>query len=121
MLKPEPETVVSEIITDEVPVFVRVNVCKLFEPMGIFPKLKVVVLGASTPGVVLPEPGFDGVPALVNPTQPEIDKIVMKSVAIMANIASELCCLGSPVAASCFGAGFIRSGFCVCDFISHTV
>jgi hypothetical protein len=98
MLKPEPATVASEILTDAVPVFVRVNVCKLFEPMGTLPKLKAVVLGARTPGLVLLEAGFVGDPALVNPTQPEIDNSALKSVAIMANIANELCCLGSPVA-----------------------
>jgi hypothetical protein len=47
---------------------------------------------------VLLEAGFVGDPALVNPTQPEIDNSALKSVAIMANIANELCCLGSPVA-----------------------
>jgi hypothetical protein len=99
MLKPVPATVASEILTDAVPVFVRVNVCKLFEPMGTIPKLKAVVLGARTPGVALLEAGFVGDPALVNPTHPEIDNSVLNSVAIMANIANELCCLGSPVAA----------------------
>ena len=96
----EPTTVVSEIITDAAPVFVRVNVRKLVEPMRTFPKLTVVLLGASTPEVVLPEPGLVGLPALVNPTQPEMDKVATKSVPRMANIASELCCLFSPVAAS---------------------
>jgi hypothetical protein len=99
MRNAEPKTVASEIITAAVPVFVRVNVRKLVEPMRTFPKLTVVALGASTPGVLL-EPGFVGLPALVNPTQPEMDKAAMKSVAIMANIASGLCCLGSPGTAS---------------------
>src|ERR1700730_15076051 len=112
-LKPEPETVAWEIVTAAVPEFVSVNVCELFEPMGTLPKLTAVVLGARMPGVVLLEPGFDGVPALVNPAQPEMDKIAMNSVAIVANIASELFCLGNPMAASCFGAGFIRTRFSV--------
>jgi hypothetical protein len=99
MRNAEPTTVASEIITAAVPVLVRVNVRKLVEPMCTFPKLTVVALGASTPGVLL-EPGFVGLPALVNPTQPEMDKVAMKSVAIMANIANDLRCLGSPATAS---------------------
>ena len=99
MRNAEPKTVASEIITAAVPVFVRVNVRKLVEPIRTFPKLTVVALGASTPGALL-EPGFVGLPALVNPTQPEMDKVAMKSVAIMANIANDLRCLGSPVTSS---------------------
>src|SRR5258706_2956945 len=95
----EPKTVQEEFITAAVPVFVRVNVRKLVEPMRTFPKLTAVALGASTPGALL-EPGFVGLPALVSPTQPEMDRVAMKSVAIMANIANDLRCLGSPVTAS---------------------
>ena len=120
-LNPEPETAAWEIVTAVMPEFVRVNVCRLFEPIGTFPKLRVVVLGARVPGAVLLEPVFDGVPALVKPTQPEMDKIAMKRVAIVANVASELCCSGSSVAACCFDAGFSSWDCSVCDFMSQTV
>ena len=102
MRKAEPKTVAWEIVTADTPELVRVNVCRLFEPRGTVPKLTAVVFGARVPMVVLLlEPGFDGVPALVNPAQPETNEIARNSVAIMAKVASELCCLGSPVATSC--------------------
>jgi len=119
--KPDPETVAWEMVTAVVPEFVRVNVCKLFAPIDTFPKSRVVVLGARVPKAALLEPGFDGVPALVNPTQPEIDKIEIKSVAIVANVASELCCVRSRVAACFWGAGCTCWSVFVCDFMSHTV
>ena len=120
-LNPDPETAAWEIVTAVMPEFVRVNVCRLFAPIGTFPKLRAVVLGARVPGAVLLEPVFDGVPALVSPTQPETDKIAMKRVAIMANVAIELCCLGSSVAACCFDAGFSSWEASVCDFMSQPV
>jgi hypothetical protein len=97
-LKPGPETVAWEIVTAAAPEFVSVNVCELFEPIATFPKSTLVVFGASTPAVVEFEPGLLGLPALVKPTQPEIDRTATKSARMMADNASELWCLGSPAA-----------------------
>ena|ERR1700674_629756 len=98
-LKPAPVTVALEIRTAAVPVFVSVNDCELFEPVPTLPKLKLVALAASVLVGVLVEPVFEGAPALVNPTQPDIVKLII-SVVRMANKASGLCCFGSPVATS---------------------
>jgi hypothetical protein len=87
-LKPEPKTVAWEIVTGSVPELVRVNICELFEPRGTLPKSTLVVFGASTPAEV--EPGLFKLPALVNPTQPERVRMLMNSVKIMADSASEL-------------------------------
>jgi hypothetical protein len=84
-LKPGPKTAAWEIVTAAVPVFVRVTVCMLFEPGATLPKLILVALAASTPADALFEVVFPGVPALVSPTQPEIDKVVSNSVPRMAN------------------------------------
>jgi hypothetical protein len=91
-LKPGPETVVWEIVTAAAPEFVSVNICELFEPIATFPKSTLVVFGASTPAVVEFEfePGLLGLPALVKPTQPEIDRTATKSARRMADNASEL-------------------------------
>ena len=97
-LKPEPETVAWEIVTAAAPEFVSVNVCELFEPIATFPKSTLVVFGASTPAVVEFEPGLLGLPALVKPTQPEIDRMPTKSARRMADNASELYCVGTPAA-----------------------
>ena len=83
-LNPAPEAVALEIMTEAVPVFVIINVCELFEPVAVFPKLTLVALAVS-------------VPALVNPTQPERVKVSSR-VARTANHARGLCCPKSPVA-----------------------
>ena|ERR1700686_3457712 len=98
-LKPAPVTDALEIRTATVPVFVSVKVCELFEPGATFPKLKLVALAASVLEGVLAEPVFDGVPALVNPTQPEIVKEISNVVRI-ANKASWPRCFGSSIATS---------------------
>ena len=94
-LKPEPNTVAWVIITPVVPVLVRVNVWELFEPGATAPKTRLVVLAASTPGVAPFEVVFAGAPALVSPMQPEVVRVVMNRVAIMANNARRVCCFGS--------------------------
>ncbi len=81
-LNPAPEAVALEIMTEAVPVFVIINVCELFEPVAVFPKLTLVALAVS-------------VPALVNPTQPERVKVSSR-VARTANHARGLCCPKSP-------------------------
>ena len=98
-LKPAPVTVTLEIIIADVPLFVRVKVCKLFKPGATFPKVKLVVLAASVLDGVLVEPVFVGAPALVNPTQPEVVKVI-SSVVRIANKASGLCRFESAVATS---------------------
>src|ERR1700687_1351137 len=119
-LKPGPETVAWEIMIAVVPLFVRVTGCILFEPVATFPKLNVEALAASTPGVVPFEFVFPGVPAFVNPAQPEINKVVIRSVAKMANSARELRCFASLGAARWLGASF-RGSPCVNGFIQRTV
>ena len=98
-LKPAPVTVALEIRTAAVPVFVRVKVCELFKPGAMFPKLKLVALAASVLDGALVEPVFPGVPALVNPTQPEIVKAI-SNVVRMVNKASGLLRFGSSIATS---------------------
>jgi len=98
-LKPAPVTVALEIVIGVVAVFVSVKVCVLFKPGATFPKVKLVALAASAPVGVLVEPFFPGAPALVNPTQPEIAKLII-SIVRMANKASRLRCFGSSVTTS---------------------
>jgi hypothetical protein len=117
-LKPAPLTVAWEIATAAVPVFVRVNVCELLEPVATFPKLKLVELAASVPEGGLP--GFPGVPALVNPTHPESVKAV-SSVARMANKASGLCRLGSSVVTDRFGLSLSGLRSCGREFMMRIV
>ena len=89
-LKPAPEIVSWEIMTAAVPVLVMVNVCELLEPVATFPKLMLVALAASMPGGVPFEPGFAGVPALVNPTQPESVSVTI-SITKIATCATGVC------------------------------
>ena len=78
-----PVTVACEILIATVPEFVNVNVCELLDPAMTFPKLMLVELAASEPGVELLEVVFDaGVPALVKPTQPER----VRAIKIVANV-----------------------------------
>jgi hypothetical protein len=75
MLKPVPVMVAWEIVTAAVPVFARVNVCGLLDPTATFPKFSLVAFAESVPEAAGLEPDFfAGVPAPVNPTQPESDK-----------------------------------------------
>ena len=80
-LNPAPVTVAWEIVTAAVPVFVRVKVWEVLEPIVTFPKLKLVALAASVPDddELLEVEFAAGVPAPVNPTQPERDKAVIRA------------------------------------------
>jgi len=59
------------------PVFVRVNVCELFDPVTTFPNVKLVTLAVSMLGGVPFELDFAAVPPLVDPTQPESARITI--------------------------------------------
>jgi hypothetical protein len=71
-----PEIVACEIVTEAVPVFVRVSVWELLEPVVTFPKARLVALAANDPEEVAVEFALLAaeVPALVKPVQPEIDR-----------------------------------------------
>jgi hypothetical protein len=82
-LKPAPVIVACEIVTEAVPVLVRVRDWVLLEPVFTFPKARFVALAASDPDEAVLEVLFAaGVPAPVNPVHPVIDK--------MANIARKI-------------------------------
>jgi hypothetical protein len=69
--KPAPVKVACEMVTVAVPVFVRVRVWGLLDPITTFPKFKLVALAASVPEDGDGEVDFAaGVPAPVAPTQP---------------------------------------------------
>jgi hypothetical protein len=101
-------TVAWEIVTTAVPVFVRVSVCGLLEPVATFPKLKFVALAASVAeevvlelvfasGVLVLELVFaSGVLALVKPMQPERLAVISRA-ARTTSRSSGLCCFGSLV------------------------
>ena len=75
-LKPAPAIVACEIVTEAVPVFVRVKDWVLLEPVFTFPNASVVALAASVPDEAVLEVLFAaGVPAPVNPVHPEMDKM----------------------------------------------
>jgi hypothetical protein len=74
-LKPAPVIVACEIVTEAVPVLVRVRAWVLLEPVVTFPKARFVALAASDPDEAVLEVLFaGGVPAPVNPVHPETDK-----------------------------------------------
>jgi hypothetical protein len=82
--------VACEIVTDAVPVFVRVSVWELLEPVVTFPKVRLVALAANDPAEALVELAFAaGVPAPVKPVQPEMDRTV-KRTTIVANEVGEV-------------------------------
>ena len=71
---PGPEMVTFDIVPAPVPVLVRVKAWRLLDPATTFPKFRLVAFAASVPEEVAVELDFAaGVPALVKPTQPEID------------------------------------------------
>jgi len=94
---PAPEMLTLETVTLEFPALVKVTPKVLLPPILTVAKLRLVALAASTLEVVLFELVFDGAPALVNPTQPEIDK-VMNKVAKIPNQVNGPCCLVGPAA-----------------------
>ena len=74
-LKPAPVIVACEIVTEAVPVFVRVRDWVLLEPVFTLPKAKFVALAASVPDEAVLDVLFAaGVPAPVNPVHPEMEK-----------------------------------------------
>jgi hypothetical protein len=94
MLNSLPVIVACMIVTVVVPVLLTVNVWGLIEPAITFPKFKLVVLRASVP--VVPELDLPVVePALVSPTQPEMDK----TASIAMSIAKKLIEVRLPLAA----------------------
>lgn len=109
-LNAEPVMDPCEIITEAVPLLVRVKVWEELEPRATFPKLKLVALAASVPDVAVLEFAA-GVPAPVSPMQP-----VRDNAAIMAR----------KMVRSVNGDGRFRAClWCarqfVCDFIAYTV
>jgi hypothetical protein len=88
-VNPAPVTVAWEIVTAAAPVFVRVKVWGLVDPVTTFPKLRLVALAESVPEVGL-EVEFDfvaGVPAPVKPTQPASDSAA-RDARIRVNVPS---------------------------------
>lgn len=74
-LKPVLVIVACEIVTAAEPVFVRVSVWELLEPVVTFPNARLVALAARDPEEVVLELAFAaGVPAPVRPVQPETDR-----------------------------------------------
>ena len=86
--KPAPVKFAWEIVTGEVPVFDRVRVWGLLNPITTFPKFMLVGLAASVPVEVTGEVVFAAVdPALVKPVQPVIDSTA-RHPRIIANMPS---------------------------------
>lgn len=79
-LKPAPEIVACEMVTAAAPELVRVSVWKLLKPVDTLPKEKLVALAASDPVEAVLEFDFvPGVPAPVTPTQPEIERALIRA------------------------------------------
>ena len=75
-------------MTAAVPVFVKVSVCRLLEPVATLPKLKLVALAASVPAEAVLEFVFAGeVLALVKPAQPERDNVARKARKMANNVS----------------------------------
>ena len=92
---PAPEMLTLETITLEFPALVNVTPNVLLPPILTLAKLRLVALSASALEAVLFELVFAGAPVLVNPTQPEIEK-VKNRVARTLNQLNGLCCFGGP-------------------------
>jgi len=87
--KPEPVKLAWEIVTGEVPVFVRVRVWGLLNPISTFPKFMLVGLADSVPDEVTGDDVFAAVdPALVKPVHPVIDSTA-RHPRISANMPSD--------------------------------
>ena len=87
--KPAPAVVACEIVTAAVPVFVKVSVCRLLDPVATLPKLKLVALAASVPAEAVLEFVFaDGVLELVAPAQPDRDNVDRKARKMANNVSS---------------------------------
>jgi hypothetical protein len=82
-----PVSVACEIVTDAVPVFVRVSVWELLEPVVTFPKVRLVALAANDPEEAVVEFALAaGVPAPVNPVQPDIDRAAKRTTIIVSEV-----------------------------------
>ena len=86
--KPAPAVVACEIVTAAVPVFVKVSVCRLLDPVATLPKLKLVALAASVPAEAVLEFVFaDGVLEFVKPAQPERDNVARKAIKMTNDVS----------------------------------
>jgi hypothetical protein len=94
---PAPEMLTLETVTLEFPALVNVTPKVLLLPILTLEKLRLVALAASALEAVLLGLVFANAPALVNPTQPESDKVINR-LARTTNQLSDLCCLGGPAA-----------------------
>jgi hypothetical protein len=75
---PAPEMLTLETVTLEFPALVNVTPKELLPPILTLAKLRLVALAASALEAVPFELGFAGAPAPVNPTQPEMDKVIYR-------------------------------------------
>jgi len=94
---PAPEMLTLETDTLEFPALVSVTPKVPLLPIATLAKLRLVALAASALETVLFELVFAGAPALVNPTQPEIDKVKHR-IARTPNQVNGLCCMAGPAA-----------------------
>jgi hypothetical protein len=94
---PAPEMLTLETDTLEFPALVSVTPKVPLLPIATLAKLRLVALAASALEAVLFELVFAGAPPLVNPTQPEIDK-VNNRIARTPNQANGPCCRAGPAA-----------------------
>jgi hypothetical protein len=86
-LKPAPVIVACEIVTEAVPVLVRVRAWVLLEPVFTFPKDRLVALAASDPDEAVLEVLFAaGVPAPVNPVHPEMDRMPKRTRKVVSRL-----------------------------------
>ncbi len=94
---PAPEMLTFETDTLEFPALVNVTPKVPLLPIATLVKLRVVALAASVLEAALFELVFAGAPALVKPTQPEIDK-VKNRIARTPNQVNGLGCMAGPAA-----------------------
>ena len=70
-----------------VPVFVKVSVCRLLEPVATLPKLKLVALAATVPPEAVLFVFAGGVLAPVKPAQPDRDNVARKAIKMANNVS----------------------------------
>jgi hypothetical protein len=111
-LKPAPVMVACEIVTEAVPVLVRVRAWVLLVPVFKFPKARFVALAASDPDEAVLEVLFAaGVPAPVNPVHPVIDRMPKSTRKVVSEVNGLIGFETKPQRELVFG----------CDFITNTV
>jgi hypothetical protein len=70
-----------------VPVFVRVSVWELLNPVVTFPNVRLVALAANDPEEAAVEFVLAaGVPAAVNPVQPDMDRAANRTTIIVSEL-----------------------------------